>query len=598
MRRAAALALVATAACARAHQPPTARHLVLVTIDTLRADRLGCYGSTIGATPRLDRIASEGARALDASAQVPLTRPSHVCLLTGLLPAEHGIRDNISPALDPGVPLLAETLHAAGFRTAGFVSSIVLSHQSGLHRGFDVYSDHFDVDEDDARFLNTIQRRGDGPTAEAVAWLAKEAPSGARLFAWLHLYDPHDPYDPPEPYASRYAGRPYDGEVAYADELVGRLDDELTRLGLRDSTLLVVTSDHGEGLGEHGEEVHGYFVYQTTLRVPLLIRGPGIAPGGRIGGLARSVDVVPTVHELLGTTAPATLAGRSLAAAARSGAAPTEEAAYAESLTPLLHYGWSDLRTLRDGRYKYILAPRPELYDLQEDPGELRNLEPRQPSRAAALRGALLARIRGEQAASRTLSVPPDVLEKLGALGYVGAGGGGVPTGADPKDKLREYQSINALVREGLVRLRENDFAGSAERFRALARRASTASSHATTWGARSWASPGGGARRRSRSRALHWQPAYGAAAKALSAAASRPADAEGAPGRAARDRKAAADPAAARRGGATVAGARRPDQARRAYEAMLRPRRATPWCASSWASSCATRATRWAPRS
>jgi len=248
-RRALLVGLAAAAlagACARPPEPPrTARHLVVVTIDTLRADRLGCYGSTTVATPRLDRLAREGAMAPDASAHVPLTRPSHVSLFTGLLPAAHGIRDNVSPALDATVPTLADTLHAAGFRTGGFVSSIVLSRQSGLHRGFDTYSDGFDAGEDDARFLNTIQKRGDGPAAEAIAWLEKEAPSGARLFAWLHLYDPHDPYEPPEPYASRYAGRPYDGEVAYADDLLGRLDDALARLGLRDDTLLVVTSDHG-----------------------------------------------------------------------------------------------------------------------------------------------------------------------------------------------------------------------------------------------------------------------------------------------------------------------------------------------------------------
>ncbi|HET6319643.1 MAG TPA: sulfatase-like hydrolase/transferase, partial [Chloroflexota bacterium] len=199
--------------------PPAARHLVLVTIDTLRADRLGCYGSRNVATPHLDRLAAAGAMAVHATVHVPLTRPSHISIFTGLLPAEHGIRDNVSPTLAPEVPTLAPMLKAAGFRTGAFVSSIVLSRQSGLNRGFDEYSDRFEIDGDDARFLNTIQRTGDVTMKEALAWIQSAADS--RFFAWIHLYDPHDPYEPPEPYASRYADRPYDGEVAWSDELVG-----------------------------------------------------------------------------------------------------------------------------------------------------------------------------------------------------------------------------------------------------------------------------------------------------------------------------------------------------------------------------------------
>lgn len=517
-------------ACARVPEPPRpARHLVVVTVDTLRADRLGCYGSTTVATPRLDRIAREGAIAPDASVHVPLTRPSHASLFTGLLPAAHGIRDNVSPALDAGVPTLAETLHAAGFRTAAFVSSIVLSRQSGLHRGFDVYSDAFDAGEDDARFLNSIQKRGDGPTAEAIAWLEKEAPSGARLFAWLHLYDPHDPYEPPEPHASRYAGRPYDGEVAYADELVGRLDDALARLGLRDDALLVVTSDHGEGLGEHGEEVHGYFVYETTLRVPLLLRGPGIAAGTRVPGTAHTIDLLPTAQAMLGLPAPARTDGRDLAPALRGGPAPPEAPTYAESLTPLLHYGWSDLRALSDGRFKYILAPRPELYDLREDPRELRNLAEADGARAQAMRAALLKRIEGETRAAATVSVPPEVLERLGALGYVGGGSNPAPTGADPKDKLEDYKAVNRLVREGLTRLHDRDFVGSAERFRAL--RARGIDSFESRYylgralvGLSRWREAAA-----EFEGALRWQPAYVAAHEALASCRERMGDRRGA---------------------------------------------------------------------
>jgi arylsulfatase A-like enzyme/Flp pilus assembly protein TadD len=468
--------VAASAACAPG--PPaaptarTAQHVLLVTIDTLRADRIGAYGNTKVATPNLDRLAHEGAMALHASAHAPLTRPSHISLFTGLYPAEHGIRDNVSPPLGKSVPVLAEILQQRGFRTGAFVSSIVLSKQSGLGRGFVHYSDQFEVGEDDARFLNTIQKRGDATVAEAVAWLREPGPE--RNFGWVHLYDPHDPYEPPEPYASQYADRPYDGEVAWSDELVGRLDTALGAAGLRDDTLLLVTADHGEGLNEHDEAVHGFFVYETTLRIPFIARGPGITPGTRLGVVARTVDVVPTMLELLGLKdATPAVSGRSLAGAL-GGAPLDDEPTFAESLTPLIHYGWSDLRSIRDGRWKYILAPRPELYDLDRDPGERQNLIDQEPARARAYRAGIEQRLRKEQAAVRdpgsAASVPPDLLEKLGALGYVSSGGPSTTkaSGADPKDKIDEYQTLNTLMREGLVNLREGRYAVSLERFRGL----------------------------------------------------------------------------------------------------------------------------------
>ena len=445
---------------------------MLVTIDTLRADRLGAYGNTTVATPNLDRLAREGAIALHASAQVPLTRPSHVSLLTGLYPAEHGIRDNVSPPLRPSVPVLAEILKQRGFRTGAFVSSIVLSKQSGLGRGFDTFADQFEIGDDDARFLNTIQKRGDMTVAEAAAWLRQ--PGSERRFAWVHLYDPHDPYEPPEPYATRYAGRLYDGEVAWSDDLVGRLDAVLAETGRRDDTLLVVTADHGEGLDEHGEAVHGFFVYETTLHVPLIVRGPRVTPGIKVNGITRLIDVMPTVLDLLGLAdATPTVSGRSLAPAL-IGKAVTDEPTFAESLTPLIHYGWSDLRALRDGKWKYILAPRPELYDLDRDPGELKNLVDEEPNRARAFRSGIEQQLRLEQAARRGVespaaTVPADMLEKLGALGYVsGTASAGRASGADPKDKIEEYKTLNTLMREGLVGLRERRYADSLARFQAL----------------------------------------------------------------------------------------------------------------------------------
>jgi arylsulfatase A-like enzyme/Flp pilus assembly protein TadD len=447
---------------------------VLVTIDTLRADRVGVYGAPGGITPNLDRIARAGAFAATASAHVPLTRPSHATLFTGLLPWQHGIRDNLSPGALPPVPVMAEGLKAQGFATAAFVSSIVLSPHGGLGRGFDVFSDQM-PSPPGSRFINTLQRRGDQTLREAVGWIEQNHGRG-RLFVWLHLYDPHDPYEPPEPYASRFRDRPYDGEVAYADGLVGELDGVLARLGLRDTTLLAVTSDHGEGLGEHGETLHGFFVYQTTLAVPLILRGPGIRQGRRLAGTVGLVDLYRTLLDLAGVAPPAGAGGRSLAAALRGGAELPDAPLYAESLVPLLHFGWSDLRVLREGRWKYVQAPRPELFDLAADPGEQRNLAAAEPARASAFQAALgrvLDQERKTAAAEPGAGIPVDLLEKLGALGYVG---GAAPAqtstpGADPKDKIADFRLANALMREGLVRLNERDFAGSAGRFQELLRR-------------------------------------------------------------------------------------------------------------------------------
>jgi choline-sulfatase len=459
--------------------PP--RHVLIITIDTLRADRLGCYGNSDVATPNMDRLALEGAMAPQASAQAPITRPSHISMFTGLYPAQHGIRDNISRALAPDIPTMAEAFKTSGFQTAGFVSSIVLSAQSGLGRGFDEFSDHFDLGADAAdegRFLDILERRGDIAVAEAVKWLEEHA--GDRTFMWVHLYDPHAPYEPPEPYASQYADRPYDGEVAWSDALVGRLDAASTRLGIRNQTLTVLTSDHGEALGEHGESVHGFFLYQATLRVPLLLRGPGVVPGTRIPAAVQSVDLFPTVLNLAGVPIPPTaraIAGRSLVSYVRGQSSTLEETpSFAESLTPRIHYGWSDLRSVRDGRWKFILAPRPELYDLSNDSGELHNVFDAEPARARALRATLDRHLAEDTpaAARKTPAgdVPIDLVEKLGALGYVS--GGGSPkrgSSADPKDKIDDYKVLNALLHEGLLKLRDKDYATGAARFRELTAR-------------------------------------------------------------------------------------------------------------------------------
>jgi arylsulfatase A-like enzyme/Flp pilus assembly protein TadD len=471
-----AIALVASACGQREAPVPAAvaQNVVLITVDTLRADRIGVYGAANVATPNLDRLARDGAFARHATAHVPLTRPSHISIFTGLYPAEHGIRDNVSPALAPDLPLLAERFKAQGHSTAAFVASVVLTRQSGLARGFDHYSDRFEIGEDDARFLNTIQKRGDEVTSEAAAWIREQK---GRFFAWIHLYDPHDPYEPPGRYAVQYADRPYDGEVAWSDELVGRLVAAISDIDATGRTLVIVTSDHGEGLGEHGEDVHGYFVYETTLRVPLIMRGPGVKPGTAIDPVVRSVDLFPTMLDMagLGRDMPRH-SGRTLRAAL-AGDRLQDEPAFAESLVPLVHYGWSDLRVVRDGRWKYILAPRPELYDLDRDPGELRNLADSEAARARAMRAGLEQRLRTEQATARSdtaaAAIPPELLEKLGALGYVSPGGpsSGNASGADPKDKLEEYKALNTLMRQGMLALRAGKPHESVRHFRGLTAR-------------------------------------------------------------------------------------------------------------------------------
>ncbi len=469
--RAALVAALLLAGCRS--EPPAARHVVLVTLDTLRADHIGAYGGDV-ATPHLDRLAADGALIEQAIAHTPLTRPSHISLLSGLLPTRTGVRDNVSPTVVPEVPLLAELLRDAGFSTAAFLSSVVLKGDSGLDRGFEVYSDEFDADPGEPRFLTTAQKSGDQTLAEAVAWL-EAAPPDRRLFLWLHLYDPHDPYEPPEPFASRYPDRPYAGEVAWTDELVGQLLAALERLGLAAGSLVVATADHGEGLGDHGELLHGYFAYETTLRVPLLLRGPGIPAGLRLAGPAGLVDLMPTILDLAGLVPPAgaELSGRSLAAALRGGREPAPRAVYAESLVPRLRFGWSDLRVLRDGSWKFIAAPEPEVYDLASDPRETQNLASRQARRAAAMRDSLapfLAAERSPESTDEALS--GELREQLAALGYLGA----VETaaedrGADPKEKIGEFRFANDAMRSGLELLRAGRFAPSAQRFAALLER-------------------------------------------------------------------------------------------------------------------------------
>ena len=447
--------------------------VLLVTIDTLRADHVGAYGYAAAETPALDGLARAGVRAEDAVVQVPQTRPSHASLFTGRNPFEHGLRDNFSPPLASSVPTLATLLRRAGYDTAAFIGAYPVARPSGLDQGFSTFDDPFGAGEAGTSREARSERRAGEVVDRALAWLAK--PRRSPFFLWAHLYDPHAPYEPPAPFRERFARRPYDGEVAYADSQVARLLAWLDRSGRRTDTLVVVTSDHGEGLGDHGESEHMLLVYDSTLRVPLLMSWPGRLPaGGRVSGQFRSVDLLPTLLDLLGLPETPT-SGVSRAAVWRAGGHIPDNESYAESLYGSLHYGYAPLRALRAEGWKYVEAPRPELYRVAEDPGETKNLLASSAPTATRLRTRLATYDAKGPAPSVTPAVSKDAAERLAALGYVGGGiSSGPRSGADPKDKLAEFEANQRDMREALRLYRASDLAGAIRLFSRVSRSETT----------------------------------------------------------------------------------------------------------------------------
>jgi len=431
--------------------------VILITIDTLRADRVGAYGSKSGATPTMDAMAARGVLVEEAVVQAPQTRPSHASLLTGMLPFEHGLRDNASPPLPKNIPTLASTLKAAGYTTAAFIAAYPVSRASGLDSGFDVFDDPFGGDAD---FLAGAGDRNERPAREvidaAIAWLAR--PSKGPRFVWVHLFEPHFPYEPGPPFDRRFAKEPYDGEVATADAELKRL---LERYPASPSRLVVVTSDHGEGLGDHGEDEHHLFVYDTTIRVPLILEGASLRAGVRVRGQFRSIDLMPTILSLSGVAAPRTT-GVSRARNLLAGSVIPDNESYAESLYGSTHFGYAPVRALRTEGFKYIDTPRPELYRVASDPLEAANLV----DSRSALAGALRRRLRemhGEDATAAIVgtALDPVALERLAALGYVG---GSAPTALprgttlpDPKDRVDHYHRYARAVNGALEARRRGD---------------------------------------------------------------------------------------------------------------------------------------------
>jgi arylsulfatase A-like enzyme/Flp pilus assembly protein TadD len=453
-------------------KPP---NILLITLDTTRADRMGFLGSKRGLTSNLDALARDSAVFTHAYSQAPLTPTSHATILTGTYPQFHQVNDFRVP-LAKDLPYAPDILHANGYRTAAFVGSVVLdpatSYAPGFDRGFDTYNAGFDPEaiRQKGRF-ETIERRGNLVVARALAWLTQH-PKGP-FFLWVHLYDAHDPYDPPEPYKSRYASQPYDGEIAYEDAAVGKLLVQLKARGLYDGAVIAVMSDHGESLGAHGEDTHGIFLYDETIQVPLVIKLPlrkaaAKAPtkhsARRIDDKVELVDVMPTLLEAAGVAAPTEVQGQSLmglmtaripaASPALAGSSTAAEVwhdrpAYAETDYPRTAFGWSALRSLRTGKYLYVQAPRQELYDEVADAKAEHNLA-RESTAVADTLKARLDGIRQQTSNNREApkaAVDPTAQEKLAALGYVSgasnaARDGSAEQGADPKDKI-EISNLN-----------------------------------------------------------------------------------------------------------------------------------------------------------
>jgi arylsulfatase A-like enzyme/Flp pilus assembly protein TadD len=429
-------------------EPAQPRNVLLITVDTVRADHIGAYGDRRAETPAIDRLAREGVRFLQADSCVPLTLPSHATILTGLTPPHHGLRNNGGGSLSESVPTLASVLAAGGYRTGAFVGSFVLDHRFGLGRGFQTYDDEIRRDPNAPDALEA-ERPAAHVVDRALAWLDRRDPGP--FFLWVHLYDAHAPYDPPEPFRSRFPNSPYDGEIASDDFQIGRLLARLDARGLTRRTVVAVAADHGEALGEHGELTHGFLLYEPTLHVPLVLRDPDALPARRVIATPVSLtDLAPTLAALAGHPFPpgAALDGRDLSGALRAGTDPRPEELYAETKYPAV-FGWSPLYALRQGRLKFIDAPRREIYDLSADPGEARNLaDPRSPRADLAAR---LDRFREGETSARPAAADRETLAKLGSLGYVAPSAAiRVHSGRakDPKDAVALFRSFEDAHRD------------------------------------------------------------------------------------------------------------------------------------------------------
>src|SRR6266852_5078371 len=431
-----------------------APNVVVITIDTLRPDHLGCYGYKQIRTPNIDALAADGVRFERAYTAVPVTLPSHTVIFTGTYPIYSGMHDFAANKLNPAQPTLASVLKEHGYVTGAVVASAVLDSRFGLNRGFDFYYDHFDFNRLQESNLEEMERPGNLVADVTLDWLGKNY--SKKFFVWMHLYDPHYPYRPPAPYAAEYKDRPYDGEIAFADAQVGRLIRFLKSKGLYANTLIILSGDHGESLGEHGEKTHGFFIYNATLHVPFLIHLPGAASPRVVPDLVSLADMMPTVLQTLKVNIPSQVQGRNLLPLIRTKEHDDARSLYAETFLPRLHFNWSELRGVETTNYHFIDAPKPELYDLAKDPGETQNLFAEKKAVGEEMRARLAALIRqysaGQELAQKT-GLDPALMERLKSLGYAGFSGGGSPTITnralpDPKDRIQVYELISDAIAE------------------------------------------------------------------------------------------------------------------------------------------------------
>ena len=429
---------------------PRDANVLLITLDTTRADHLSCYNPHAVKTPHLDALAARGIRFEHSTAQVPLTLPSHACIMTGAYPPVHHLRDMGGFVLDPAHPTMASIAQAAGFATSAFVGSRAVARQFGLAHGFDTYDDDMGSQTEEGKLPGVFaERRAAVVTDHALAWLQQNART--RFFLWAHYYDPHQPYDPPEPYKRQYAKDLYHGEIAYMDEQVGRLLDGLDHLGLNSRTLVIAVGDHGESLGEHGEYTHGIFLYDATLHVPLLIAGPGVPAGKTVAEQVRSIDLHSTAMEFLHIAPSPESQGVSLWPLMQRGIRVRSDYSYGETIYPRTYMGWSELRAMRTGDWKLILAPRPELYDLRRDPAEVDNLIARQPAVADQLQKQIwsVAGVQGKTEKLTTVPVDAQTRQELQSLGYVNAGSThDIQLGADAPD-AKDRIAVLKTLQEG-----------------------------------------------------------------------------------------------------------------------------------------------------
>lgn len=425
-------------------------NVLLITLDTTRADHLPLYGYNGVQTPHLNELGERGVVFEQCATVSPLTLPAHCSILTGYYPPYHGVRVNGNNALSDDQTTAAEIFAGAGYKTAAFIAAFVLDGRWGLKQGFDYYDDQFDLKKYKQLDLGTVQRPGNEVVDSAIKWL--EENHTEPFFAWVHLYDPHLPYEPPEPYLSQYKYFPpvslYDGEIAFMDEQIGRLYSWLKRKELDQKTVIILVGDHGEGLGDHGELAHGYFIYDYAVHVPLIVVSPHHKLQGiRVPFQVSVVDLLPTMAEMAGLRAPLTQ-GRSLLGL-MFGKKEKEIPAYSESLSPNLHYGWSPLLGLRTPSFKFIDAPRPELYDLRNDPKELSDVQNRYPEVGLRLKrelDTLVEKISLGAPEPQAANLDSETVERLAALGYIGTSvrmkTRPARELADPKDKLEVYELI------------------------------------------------------------------------------------------------------------------------------------------------------------